>query len=78
MELDSQSEFINDYDSQIYSEIWEPLGSLEVLGDMMEMDTRPNMAERVLFDVESDAHAIRELGTQTILSTTSPPAFVSA
>ena len=66
-----------DNSEQSYNEIREPLGSLEILGDMMEMDSRPVMAEANLLDAESEMLEIHNLGTQTILASTGPPALVS-
>ena len=43
----------------------------------MEMDSRPVMAEANLLDAESEMLEIHNLGTQTILSSTGPPALVS-
>ena len=44
---DSSSENAEDIysDDQSYVEIREPLGNLEVLGDMMQIDSRPVEAE---------------------------------
>ena len=39
-------------ENESFHEIREPLHSLEILGDMTQMDTRPVMAETRLLDAE--------------------------
>ena len=76
---DSFSENAEDIysDDQSYEEIREPLGNLEVLGDMMQIDSRPVEAELNLLYAEDERFEIRELGTQTILTRNGPPVLIS-